>query len=146
MMKLHPSIAAPVVALAVAGCAANRSCFGKTPSRFQTTSGTNQAIAQTIDRAQGLERTQPLVALDAYASAARDSLHELDRNPADTEARRCYNFAVAGIFAVVREAKLDPWTQPLRVGANSELTLTGKRDPAKPEQNPALYDLSLPMS
>jgi hypothetical protein len=140
-MKLHLSIAAPVAALVVAGCAPIAVVSEKPPGRFQVTSGTDQSIAQTIDRAQGLERTQPLVALGAYASAARDSLHELDRNPADTGARRCYNFAVAGIFAVIREAKLDPWTQPLRVGANSELTLTGKRNPAKPEQNPALYDL-----
>ena len=38
-------------------------------------------------------------------------------------------------------AKLDPWTQPVPVGAKSGLTLTGRNDPAKPEQNPALYDL-----
>jgi pimeloyl-ACP methyl ester carboxylesterase len=126
----------------VAGCAPQIAVVSeKPPARFQAASGTNQAIAQTIDRAQGLERKQPLVALEAYMNAARDSLHELDRNPADTEARRCYNFAVAGVFSVIREAKLDPWTQPLRVGANSELTLTGRKDPAKPEQNPALYEL-----
>ncbi|HMG06816.1 MAG TPA: alpha/beta fold hydrolase [Chthoniobacterales bacterium] len=113
----------------------------KAPSRFQATSGTDQAVTKTIDRAQGLARSQPLVALEAYASAARDSLRELDRNPADREARRCYNFAVAGIFSVVRTAKLDPWSQPLGIGANSELTLTGRKDPAKPEQNPALFDL-----
>jgi pimeloyl-ACP methyl ester carboxylesterase len=113
----------------------------KAPARFQATSGTNQAIVKTIDRAQGLQQSQPLVALEAYANAARDSLHELERRPANTEARRCYNFAVAGIFSVIRQDKLDPWTQPVHFGANSELTLTGKKDPAKPEQNPALYDL-----
>ena len=104
------------------------------PERIKT-------IAQTIDRAQGLARTQPQAALEGYVSAARDSLHALDRNPADTEARRCYNFAVAGIFSVIHGAKLDPWTHPLRIGAKGELTLSGKRDPAKPEQNPALYAL-----
>src|SRR4029434_2080718 len=46
-----------------------------------------------------------------------------------------------GIFGVTLEAKLDPWTQPLRVGASKELTLIGRKDPAKPEQNPGLYDL-----
>jgi pimeloyl-ACP methyl ester carboxylesterase len=130
-----------LVVTAVAGCAQIAVVSEKPPARFQTTSGTNQAIVQAIDRAQKLKRTQPQAALGAYASAARDSLHELDRKPADTEARRCYNFAIAGIFAVIREAKLDPWTQPLRVGADRELTLTGRKDPAKPEQNPALYDL-----
>ena len=28
----------------------------------------------------------------------------------------------------------------MHFGANSELTLTGRKDPAKPEQNPALYE------
>ena len=131
-----------VLAGIVAGCAPQIAVVSeKTPARFQATSGTNQPIVKMIDRAQGLQRSQPLVALEAYADAARDSLHELERNPANTEARRCYNFAVAGIFSVIREAKLDPWTQPLRFGASSELTLTGRKDRAKPEQNPALYEL-----
>ena len=130
------------VVLAAAGCASPIAVVSqKSPARFQVASGTNQAIAQTIERAQGLERSQPLLALEAYASAARDSLRELERNPGDKEARRCYNFAVAGIFSVIRKAKLDPWSEPVRIGANSELTLAGKKDPAKPEQNPSLYDL-----
>jgi len=111
----------------------------KAPARFQTTAGTNQTVAEEIARAQSLARTQPLVALGAYASAARDSLHELDRNPVNADARRCYNFSVAGIFSTIRESKLDPWTQP--IGVNKRLSLIGKKDPAKPEQNPALYDL-----
>ena len=135
-------VAGVAVTLAVAGCASPIAVVSeKSPAPFRATSGTNQAVAQAIARAQGLERTQPLVALEAYTSAARDSLRELDRNPADKEARRCYNFAVAGIFSVIRAAKLDPWTQPVRAGANGELTLTGRKDPAKPEQDPALYDL-----
>jgi pimeloyl-ACP methyl ester carboxylesterase len=126
----------------VAGCAPQIAVISEKPlARFRSSSETDQDIAKAIDRAQGLQRTQPLIALEAYASAARASLHQLERNPANTEARRCYNFAVAGIFSVIREAKLDPWTEPLRVGANSGLTLTGRKDPAKPEQNPALYEL-----
>jgi pimeloyl-ACP methyl ester carboxylesterase len=135
-------VAGIAVVSAVAGCASPIAVVSqKPPARFQAAAGTNQAVAQTIDRAQKLGRAQPLIVLEAYASAARDSLRELDRNPADKEARRCYNFAVAGIFSVIRTAKLDPWTQPLHVGANSELIFTGRKDPAKPEQNPSLYDL-----
>jgi len=135
-------IAGIVVALNVAGCAPQIAVVSqRSPARFQVTSGTDQKIGQTIARAQAAQRTQPLVALEAYANAARDSLRELERKPADKEARRCYNFAVAGIFSVIRSAKLDPWTQPLQIGANNELTLAGRKDPAKPEQNPALYDL-----
>jgi pimeloyl-ACP methyl ester carboxylesterase len=130
-----------LLAAIFAGCSQIAVVSEKSPARFRATSGTNQAIAQRIDRAQALERSQPQAALEAYVDAARDSLHELERNPANPEARRCYNFAVAGIFSVIREAKLDPWTQALRFGASSGLTLIGRNDPSKPEQNPALYDL-----
>jgi pimeloyl-ACP methyl ester carboxylesterase len=129
-------------AIVLAGCAPQIAVVSEKPTaRFQATSGTDQTIGQTIERAQGLERTQPMVALDAYATAARNSLRELKRNPADKEAQRCYNFAVAGIFSIVRQAKLDPWTQPVSFGANNKLILTGRKDPSKPEQNPALYEL-----
>ena len=141
MNSKHSGKLLALAALALAGCTQIAVISEKPPARFQATPGTSQAIAQTIDRAQGLQPKEPMAALEAYASAARDSLHKLDRNPADTEARRCYNFAVAGIFSVIHGAKLDPWTHPLRIGAKSELTLVGKKDPAKPEQNPALYDL-----
>ena len=135
-------VAGVAVALAVTGCAPQIAVVKETsPARFRATSGTNQAVAKAIDRAQELQRTQPLVALQVYATAARDSLRELERKPSNTEARRSYDFAVAGIFSVVRQAKLDPWNQPVRAGANGELLVTGKKDPAKPEQNPALYEL-----
>src|SRR5437588_10480311 len=130
-----------LLAAIVAGCSQIAVVSEKPPARFQATSGTDQAIVKTIDRAQGLQRTQPLIALEAYANAAHHSLRQLERSSTNTEARRCYNFAVAGIFSVVRQAKLDPWTKPVQVGANSELTRTWKKDPAKPEQNPALYEL-----
>jgi len=139
------SILAVVAGLFLAGCTQLAVVSEKAPARFQTTAGTNQTVAKEIARAQSLARTQPLIALEAYTSAARDSLRELDRNSANIEARRCYNFAVEGIFSVIRQDKLDPWTQPLRIGANKELTLIGRKDPAKPEQNPALYD-SVPIA
>jgi len=143
MKSSHLRLVANIAVMSViAGCASPIAVVSqKAPGRFQTTSKTDQGIAQTIDRAQTSERTQPLVALDAYASAARDSLRELERNPSNKEARRCYNFAAAGIFSVVRTAQLEPWAQPVKFGANGELTLAGRKDPAKPEQDPALYDL-----
>ena len=136
------SVAVFGLVLASSGCAPQIAVVSqRAPARFQAASGTNRAIAQSIERGERWARTQPLVALEAYASAARDSLRELKSNPSDIEARRCYNFAVAGIFSVVRAAKLAPWSEPLSIGANNELTLTGRKDPAKPEENPALYEL-----
>jgi pimeloyl-ACP methyl ester carboxylesterase/predicted GNAT family acetyltransferase len=139
-MKIHYSITASVLALAMAGCAQIAGVSEKRPAALPPGSGADQVATQTINSALVEEKKQPIVALGAFVAAARDSLRQLDRNPANAEARRDYNFAVARIFTVVRDAKLDPWTHPVRVGANGEFTLTWKRDP-RPEWNLALYDL-----
>src|SRR5437773_7459656 len=123
-----------------AGCAQIAVVSEKRPVALPPGSGANRVAAQTIDGALAEEQKQPIVALGAFVAAARDSLRQLDHNPANTEALRNYNFAVARIFTVVRDAKLDPWTNPMRVGANGEFTLTWKRDP-RPEWNLALYEL-----
>jgi pimeloyl-ACP methyl ester carboxylesterase/predicted GNAT family acetyltransferase len=124
----------------MAGCAQIAVVSEKRPAALPPGSGADRVATQTINRALVEERKQPIVALGAFVAAARDSLRQLDRNPANTEALRDYNFAVARIFTVVRDAKLDPWTRPMRVGANGEFTLTWKHDP-RPEWNLALYEL-----
>ena len=46
------------------------------------------------------------------------------------------------IIATIHDAKLDPWTQPLRVPASGgEFVLTCKPDP-RPQWNPALYNFT----
>jgi pimeloyl-ACP methyl ester carboxylesterase len=133
-------IAAATCLAFFAGCAQIAVVSEKRPAPLPPGSGADRVATQTIDRALPEERKQPMVALGAFVTAARESLRQLDRNPANAEARRDYNFAVARIFSVVRDAKLDPWTRPMPVGANGEFTLTWKRDP-RPEWNLALYDL-----
>lgn len=130
-----------VGAFILTGCSQIAVVSEKSAARFQAAPGTNPAIAQTIERAQKSQPAQPLVALESYLSAARDALHDLERKPANKEARRCYNFAVAGIFGIVRAAKLDPWTQPIPVGAENKFILTGRNKDPRPDHNPALYDL-----
>jgi pimeloyl-ACP methyl ester carboxylesterase len=133
-------IAAATCLAFFAGCAQIAVVSEKRPAPLPASSDADRVATQTINRALAEEKKQPIVALGAFVAAAQDSLRQLDRNPANAEARRDYNFAVARIFTVVRDTKLDPWTQPMRVGANGEFTLTWKRDP-RPERNPALYDL-----
>src|SRR5437773_1118744 len=122
-------IAAQTCLAFFAGCAQIAVVSEKRPAALPPGSGANRVATQTIDSGLAEEKKQPTVALGAFVAAARDSLHQLDRNPANAEARRDYNFAVARIFSVVRDARLDPWTQPMRVGANGEYSLTWKRDP-----------------
>src|SRR5438477_5791053 len=122
------------------GCSQIAVVSEKRPAPLPPSAGAHQIATQTIDSALAQEKKQPTLALGAFIAGARDALRRLDHNPADAEARRDYNFAVARIFTVVRDAKLDPWTQPMRLGANGEFTLTWKRDP-RPEWNLALYDL-----
>ena len=92
-----------------------------------------------IAKALQLDRSNPLAALDEYMSAAQTALRQFEGNPRDENARNDYNFAVARIIASVRDKKLDPWTQPLRVpGSGGDFVLTHKPDP-RPQWNPALY-------
>ena len=101
------------------------------------------ANAETgIVKAMRIDRRDPLAALGEYISAAETALDQLKRSPNDETARKTYNFAVGRIIATIRDAKLDPWTQPLRVpGSDGEFVLTHKPDP-RPQWNPALYDFT----
>lgn len=71
--------------------------------------------------------------------AAHAALSQLQTNPHNDEALHDYNFATARILGIIRDAKLDPWTQPLSIPTNNGLMiLTHKPDP-RPQWNPALY-------
>src|SRR5438046_8298128 len=85
-----------------AGCAQIAVVSEKRPAALPPGSGANQVATQTIDRALVEEKKQPTVALGAFIAAARDSLHHLDRNPANTEGRRDHNSPGSPIVSVVR--------------------------------------------
>ena len=95
------------------------------------------------DLADALKRgdRESLAALGDYLSCARMAMQELARNPQDVEAREIYNFAVARVFMVIRDKRLDPWTKPLAVpGKNGQTLLLTHRPDARKAWNPALYD------
>ena len=84
------------------------------------------------------DRREPLAALGEYLTAAETAQKSAQFRPC--LARRDYNFVLGRVFATIRDAKLDPWTQPLRVpAAGGEFVLTHKPDP-RPQWNPALYE------
>lgn len=112
---------APILALAFASCA-----------QYATVSEIQPRRAGFTARAEA-----PLAALDRSLTAAETAWRQLQADPANTEARRDYNFAVARLCGTLRESGLAPWKAPLRVGAR---TLAWQRDP-RPEWNPARYEL-----
>jgi pimeloyl-ACP methyl ester carboxylesterase len=140
-LAIH-SIAAFVTILFFAGCAQYASVREK-PQRVLPPSpgvaalqGAEQSISDGLRRA----KNEPLVAIGHYLSAVRTAANQLERTPADATARRDYNFAIARVFTTIRDAELDPWTQPLRVpGDGGEFILTHQPNP-RPEWRPSLYE------
>jgi hypothetical protein len=126
-------VVAVVTACGLASCATYSKVSERCPYFIPFTSGAGPlANAETgIAKAMRIDRHDPLVALGEYMSAAETALRQLKRSPNDLTARNTYNFAVGRIIATIRDAKLDPWTQPLRVpGSDGEFVLTHKPDPA----------------
>jgi pimeloyl-ACP methyl ester carboxylesterase len=135
-------IAALAAALLLAGCAQYAAVAEKRP-RFMPNPvglGVLQGAEKAITNALRRDRREPLAALGDYLNAAETAAQQLRHDPGDASARRDYNFALGRVFATIRDAKLDPWTQPLRVPAEGgEFVLTHKPD-ARPQWNPALYE------
>jgi hypothetical protein len=138
-----PLALALVTACALGSCATYSRVSERRPHFIPFASSGPLANAATkIVNATRIDRRDPLVALGQYMSAAEAALRQLDRSPSDQAARNTYNFAVGRIIATIRDAKLDPWTQPLRVPASGgDFVLTHRPDP-RPQWNPALYDFT----
>lgn len=119
-MRAHPTIPL-LAALLFTGCAQYATVSEIKPQRV----GFNS------------KASEPIAALSGYVESVEDAGRKLDANPADVEARRDYNFAVARICGTLREAKLAPWKAPVKLG---RYTLAWKRHP-QAMWNPALYDL-----
>ena len=139
--RFPPWAVALFTACAVASC----STYSKVSERrplFHPGAGTQGPLATAnaeIVKALQLDRREPLSALDEYLSAAQTAALQLQSNPQDQPARQAYNFAVSRIIGTIGAAKLDPWSQPLRVPARGgDFVLTHKPDP-RPQWNPALY-------
>ena len=92
-----------------------------------------------MQHAQRIRSTRPLTALGIYLATAENAARQLKRNPSDKDALHNYNFAVGRTLAIIRDAKLNPWSQTLRVPLpGGDYCLTYRPDP-RPQWNPALY-------
>jgi pimeloyl-ACP methyl ester carboxylesterase len=138
-----PLALAVFAACALESCSTYSRVSERRPRFIPFAGGGPLANAATyIVTAMRIDRHDPLVALGEYMTAAETALDQLKRSPDDETARNTYNFAIGRIIATIHDAKLDPWTQPLRVPVNSgEFVLTHRPDP-RPQWNPALYDFT----
>ncbi|MCX6879709.1 MAG: alpha/beta hydrolase [Verrucomicrobia bacterium] len=130
--------------LALTGCSQYASVSPQTPQfhPVRATLGTLATVEHGITSGLRREKHDPLVALGEFLTAADLAAKQLERHPADSAARDAYNFAVARVLGIIQKAKLDPWTQPLRVPAvGGEFLVTHRPDP-RPAWNPALYDFT----
>src|ERR1700730_10580784 len=142
VLTRFPQLAvALITACAVAGCTTYSKVSERRPL-YSVAAGATGALASAnaeIVKALQLDRRDPLAALGEYMTAAETAWRQLQLNPQDEPARHAYNFAVGRIIGTIRDGKLDPWSQPLRVPASAgEFVLTHKPDP-RPQWNPALY-------
>jgi len=100
--EIHYSLAASVPALAIGWTAPNLlSCRKNAPGRIAALSAWIGFATHNNNRALIEDRKQPTRRSARSSSRAIRPYPSLDRNPANAEARRDYNFAVARIFTVV---------------------------------------------
>ncbi|MEI6033526.1 MAG: alpha/beta fold hydrolase [Verrucomicrobiae bacterium] len=141
MMNLRISIPLFAFCIAFAGCAQYASISERRPQFRPVRSMTAALVSveQRIATALRKERGEPLVALGEYLAAAQAAAQEFERNPGDKAAQADYNFAVARVIGIMKEAQINPWTRPLRVPAEGgDFLLTFKPDP-RPQWNPLLF-------
>lgn len=111
---------------------------------FRTVSNPNGTVEKGITDGLRRSKHEPIAAQNGYLMAAKAASEQLQINPNNKQARDDYNFAVARIFTVIKDAKLDPWTNPLTVPAEDgrgDFVITRRPD-ARKAWNPALYDFT----
>ena len=144
-MKFHfTHFACGIAAFALAGCGTYSDVSERRPSFLPKPVGRGVLASAEAEIAKALreERSKPDGALDEYLDAAMTAEQQLHRDPRDAEAKRDYNFAVSRIVEIIRDAKLKPWSKPLKVsGEHGDFELVDKPDP-RPEWNPALFEFT----
>ena len=105
--------------LGVAGCAPYASVSSVRPGFHPAGSqaGALAPVERHISTALRQQRREPIEAIGGFLAAAQSAQQQLVRHPADLAARHAYNFAIARVIGAMQQARLDAWTQPLRVPA-----------------------------
>src|SRR4030095_3470329 len=100
-------------------------------------------VAALVSAEQGIvkalreEKRDPLAAVGEYLTSAEQAAKQLAETPNDIAARDDYKFAVARAIGTIQKAKLEPWTEPLRVPAAGGGFLLPHRPGPPPPAHPA---------
>jgi pimeloyl-ACP methyl ester carboxylesterase len=138
------AVLALAAALGLGGCAPYASVSSVRPAYHPASSpvATLAPLEGRISLALRKQKREPLDAIGGFLDVAQTAQQQLARYPANIAARHDYNFAVARVIGTIQQARLDPWTEPLRApGAGGDFVLICKPNP-DPQRNPALYDLT----
>lgn len=141
-MKLSHSCLFAGLALGLASCAQYATVSERRPPfhPIRSTIGALVNVDRSIEEGMAREHSHPKEALGKLLSAADAAVQQLERNPHDVAARDAYNFAVARVFETIRRARLDPWTQPLRVPAEGGDYILTHHPPKQKVKDPSLYE------
>lgn len=99
------------------------------------------AVTKELQAANRQESTNPQAALGGYLNSARAALAQLDRRPGNDSARALYNYSVGRSVEVVESARLDPWTQPLRVSSDRGSYIFSGARRSDPDHDPSTYEI-----
>ncbi|HSI11703.1 MAG TPA: alpha/beta hydrolase [Chthoniobacter sp.] len=135
-MKTSTSLrlAAACLALALAGCETYSTFSERQPSYHSDT-----PAGVMIVHAMRHPLKSPEAQMGCYIDAASTAAAILDKNPADKDALKDYNFAVARLFETLHESGLEPWKAPVKCpAASGEWTFSVVGD-GKPEHDPSHY-------
>ncbi|MES2708429.1 MAG: alpha/beta hydrolase [Verrucomicrobiota bacterium] len=109
---------------------------------IHNTVGSLASAPGQIANALSLTKTSPEKAIGEFLETAAAAEQQLLKNPRDKGARDTYNFALARVFGTIRDAKMDPWGQPLTIpSAGGDFILT-HRPPTRRMWHPSLYELT----
>ncbi len=136
--------ASMLLAFANSGCSGYAEVSEKEPTFHPLRSAMSQLgnVEKSINGGIKASSRDPKAAIGDLLVAARDASAHLKAVPGDTAAQDAYNFAVSRVFSIIKEKKLDPWSQPMVVpSAGGEITLTYHPDP-RPGWDPKLYDFT----
>jgi pimeloyl-ACP methyl ester carboxylesterase len=136
-------ICALLICISISSCARFAEVREKRPI-FRRVSTAPGAVEKGITDGLRRSKREPIAAQGGYLAAAKAASEQLRIKPNDKQAREDYNFAVARIFTVIKDAKLDPWTKPLTVPAEDgggDFVVTRRAD-TRENWNPALYDFT----